>query len=237
MFGAGQFLVGDPESSFEAVGLEVAKGDGKGVRGVGRLRKFLQAELSADHLLHLALVGMTVTGDAGLDFTRRVAADGEASLLGGEKDDTPDLGEAQGGTHVQSGKDGLNGHDLRLKLMDEAAEEFMDIAENRSGRGFLAFRSNFQCSVMENAAFAAQNFDDGVAGRPCSGRINTEDAEGARLAVGKSVQAHASKSKSKMRLVPRGCVTKCEKENGHDSNNEAWPLKENRTFQLEPTAA
>jgi len=205
--------------------LEVAKGDGEGVGGVGRLRKFLQAELSADHLLHLALIGMAVTGDTGLDFPGGITADSEASLLGGKKDDAANLGEAQGGAHIQRGKDRLHGHDVRLKLTDEAAEELMNITENRRRRGFLAFRGDFPRTVVENAAFTIQNLDDGVAGRASSGRIDAEDAKGARLAVGESVQAHASKSKSKMRLVPRGCVAECEKENGHDPGTKRGRLR------------
>jgi len=174
----------------------MAKRDGEGVGSVGRLGQVFQTELNADHLLHLALIGMTVAGHTRFDLAGRIAADGQTGLLGGEKHNAPDFGEAQGGANVESGKHGFDGHDLGLKFADQAAEQLVDVMEDGPLGRLLAFGGHLERAVVENAALAAEHFDDGVAGRAGSGGIDTENAQGRRRGASGCTRMHASKSKA-----------------------------------------
>ena len=165
------------EAALELIGLQVAQGYRQGIGGIGGFGDFLEAELCADHELHLAFIGMAVAGDAGFDFAGRVAADLQGMLLGGEQDDAADFGETQGGAHVQCGEDGFHCHDVGLELLDQLAEASVNVAESRAGRKPLAFWMNFPGAVVENVARAAGAFDDGVASGAGGGGVDAQNAK------------------------------------------------------------
>jgi len=159
----------------------VTERDGESVGCVGWFGRFVHGEKRADHLLHLAFIGVTVSGDGSLDFAWRVTENFNVVLRGGEKDNTAHFREAQSRFYVESGEDGFDGDDVRRKLANEIANERMDGLEGGAGR-FLAFFRDAQGAVMERAALAALRFDNAVAGRAGGRWINAQDAKAANFA-------------------------------------------------------
>lgn len=118
MSGCGARISGKPEAARELFTLDVAEGDGESVGGVGRLGRFLHLQKRAYHQLHLFFVGMAVAGNTGFYFTGRIRADFNTMLFRGKQHDAANFGQAQGGTHVQRGENGLHCHGVGMKLFD-----------------------------------------------------------------------------------------------------------------------
>ena len=154
--------------------------DGEGVSCVGWFGRFVHGEKRADHLLHLAFIGMAVSGDGSLNFAGGVTENFNVVLRGGEKDHTAYFREAKGGFYVESGEDGFDGDHVRRKLPNKIANERMDGLESGAG-GFLAFFRDAQRAVMERTALAALRFDDAVTGRAGGRRINALHAKAANF--------------------------------------------------------
>ena len=175
----------------------MTESDSEGVRGIGGLRQFLQSELRANHLLHLAFVGMTVASDARLDLARRITAYGKPSLFRGEQDDAAYFSEAQRSAHIQGGKYGFDGHNLGPEFANQAAEQYVDVMQNRALGGPPALRRHLQRSVMKHAAIAAEHFNDSVASRAGGSWIDPKNAKTVGSTVAGRALTHASKSMSK----------------------------------------
>jgi hypothetical protein len=155
--------------------LKVTERDGKSVCCVGWFGRFLHSEKRADHLLHLAFIGVTISGDGSLDFAWRVTEDFNVVLLGGEKDDTAHFRETQSCLYVESGEDGFDGDHVRRKLPNEIANQGVDCFERGAG-GFLAFFRDAQGAIVQGAAFTAFRFDNTVAGRACCSGVKAQYA-------------------------------------------------------------
>ena len=100
----------------------MAQGDGESIGGVGRFGEFAHLQKSANHNLHLALVGVAVTGDTGFDFAWRIAVNGNAALGSSEENDTANFGEAKSRAYVQGGEDGFDGKGVGGELVEQMAE-------------------------------------------------------------------------------------------------------------------
>ena len=174
--------MGNSETTLQLVHLQMAEGHRESVGGVGRLGKFAQAKLRADHELYLALIGVPVSGDARFNLARRVAVDMKAVLFGSQEDHAADLGETEGGTHVERGENGFDGEHVGLKSANQVAKAGMNIVERGTGRHLPALDWNFQRTVEEGAASAADAFNYRVTGGTGRGRINTEYTQGRRVA-------------------------------------------------------
>ena len=161
--------------------LKMTERDGESVGCVGWFGRFVHGEKRADHLLHLAFIGVTVAGDGSLNFARGVTEDFDVVLRGCEKDDTTDFRETQSRFYVESGEDGFDGDHVRRELANEIANQGVDSFEGGAG-GFLAFFRDAQRAVMECAALAAFRFDDAVAGRAGGSGIEAQDAKAADFA-------------------------------------------------------
>ena len=99
-----RFGVGQSESYPRSLSLKMAKRNRQRIRGVGRLRRFRHGEECPHHQLHLAFVGVAVTGDAGFHFARRIAVDGDAVLRGGQQHHAANFGQTQSGSHIEGGE-------------------------------------------------------------------------------------------------------------------------------------
>jgi len=104
------------------LGLQMAQGDGESICGVAGFGEFIHLQKSANHNLHLALVGVAVTGDTGFYFTRRIAVDGNAVLGGRKQDDAANFREAKSGAHVEGGEDGFDGEGIGSEFVEQMAE-------------------------------------------------------------------------------------------------------------------
>jgi hypothetical protein len=130
---------GKPEAPGELFTLNVAERDRKGIRGVGRLGRFLHLQKGTHHQLHLFFVGMAIASDTGFYFARGIGVNFHTVLLGSQENNAAHFGQAQGGAHIQRGKDGLDGHGIRVKLFDEPAKKCVDILKASAGGGSLPF--------------------------------------------------------------------------------------------------
>jgi len=126
-------------------------------------------------LLHLAFVGVTISGDGSLDFAWGITKDFNVVLRGGEKDDTAHFGETQSCLYVESGENGFDGDHVRRKLPNEIANQGVDCFERGAG-GFLAFFRDAQGAIVKGAAFTAFGFDNTVAGRACCSGVKAQYA-------------------------------------------------------------
>ena len=165
------------EAALQLVDLQMAEGHGKSIGGVGRFGKFLQAQLRADHELHLAFIGLPVASHTCFDLARRIAVNVQAMFFGGKENYTTHLGQAKGRAHVERSEDGFDSENLRLESANQIAQAGMDVLEDGTGGHLLAFGGDFQGSVMEDATSATDALNHGVSGGPCGGRINTEDTQ------------------------------------------------------------
>jgi len=161
--------------------LKVTERDGESVGCVGWFGRFVHGEKRADHLLHLAFIGVTVSGDGSLNFAWRVTENFNVVLRGGEKDHAAHFRETQSGFYVESGEDGFDGDDVRRKLADEVAHQRMNGFESGAG-GFLALFRDAQGAVMESAALATLRFDNAITSRAGGRWINAQDAKAANFA-------------------------------------------------------
>jgi len=161
--------------------LKVTERDGESVGCVGWFGRFVHGEKRADHLLHLAFISVTVSGDGSLNFAWRVTENFNVVLRGGEKDHAAHFRETQSRSYVESGEDGFDGDDVRRKLANEIANQRMDGLESGAG-GFLALFRDAQRAVMERTALAALRFDDPVTSRASGRRINAQHAKAANFA-------------------------------------------------------
>ena len=125
--------IGKGETRLRLCNLQMTKSDGERVGGVGGLRDFGDSQERADHELHLALVGMAVTRDRGLDLAGRIAKSGDAMLGGGQKNDTANFGQAQGGSHIEGGENGLDGNGVRGEFLNQAAQESVNLVQDFPG--------------------------------------------------------------------------------------------------------
>jgi hypothetical protein len=167
------------EAQAGLLGLEMAEGNGQGVGSVGRLWYFAHLEQGANHNLDLALIGVAVTRHAGFHFAGRVTVNGDAVLGGSEKHDTANFSEAEGGAHVEGGKNGFDGESVGREFVEKAAEERVNVMKHSAEEFFLALRRDTQCTIVQHAAGAAVGLDDAVASWTGGGGIHTENAEGA----------------------------------------------------------
>ena len=169
----------DTEAALELIGLQVAECHGQSVGGIGRFGDFLQAELGANHKLHLAFVGMAIASHAGFDFAGGIAADLYGMLFRGEKNDATHFREAQRGAHVQCGEDRFYGEDTGLELLKQLAKTSVNIVKSCTRRELPALWRNFRGAIVENVTAAAGAFDDGVTGGTGGGWIDAENAKSA----------------------------------------------------------
>jgi len=161
------------------LGLQMAESDGEGVSRVGGLGRFVHLQQRANHDLHLAFVGVTVTGDTGFDLAGGIAVDSNAALGGSQKNDAANFRETESSTHIQRGEDGFDGEGVGSEFIEQLAEETVDVLEDGAGEFFLAFGRDFQRAVMEQAAAVAVGFYDAVTGGARGGGVDAENAEGA----------------------------------------------------------
>ncbi len=176
------------ETLLQLARLQVTQTDGESICGVGWLGCFLHVQQCTHHHLHLALVGVPVTGDAGFYFTWRVAADFDVVLLGGEQHDATHFGKSQSGAHVQSSEDGLDRHSLRLKFIEQVAEQCVNFMEDGSRRILLTFCGNTKRSVVKDAAELAVGLQDAVASWARSRRVYTKHAKSAVGSCGQWIE-------------------------------------------------
>jgi len=116
--------------SLSALGdLNVAKGHGQSVCGIGGLRRLGHAQQRADHLLHLFFSRMPVAGDRSLDLPGRIAKGRNAGLRGSEKNYAANLREPQGRLHIESRKNGFQRHGPGLKFLNQFGNPPMDVAQ------------------------------------------------------------------------------------------------------------
>src|SRR6516162_6200790 len=150
---------------------------GQCVGSIGRFGELLEPKLCANHELHLALIGMTVSCNTRLHFAGGVATDREPVLFGRKQNYAADFGKAQGGAHVEGGEYGLECEDVGVETADKLRKERVNVVERRTGRALLAFGDDFEGAVVNDAAGAANALDDGVAGRTGGRRIDAEDTQ------------------------------------------------------------
>src|SRR5215472_12693644 len=150
---------------------------GQRVGSVGRFGELPEPKLCANHDLHLALIGMTVSCNTRLHFPGRVTTDREPVLFGRKQNYAADFGKAQGGAHVEGREYGLESQDVGMETADKLRKERVNVVERRAGRALLAFGNDFEGAVVKDAAGAANALDDGVAGRPGGRRIDAEDTQ------------------------------------------------------------
>ena len=159
------------------LGLQVAEGHGEGIGGVRRLRRFAHLQERAHHQLHLLFVRVAVTGHGGLHFARRIAVHHDAALSSGQQDHAAHLGQPQSGSHIQRSENRFHGKHVRREIVDQLAEQRVDILEDGADALFLALRSDFQCTIMQQAAAATVALDDSIAGRASGCGVYAEYAE------------------------------------------------------------
>src|ERR1035438_622640 len=104
------FGVGQSKSYLSLLGLKMAQRNRQRVGGISRLRRLRHREQGTYHQLHLAFVGVAISCDARLYFARRIALDGDAMLGRGQQHYAADLGKPQRRPHIESGKNGFDGH-------------------------------------------------------------------------------------------------------------------------------
>jgi hypothetical protein len=85
-------------------------------------------------------------------------------LLGREKNDSTDFGQAKSRAHVQRRKNGFDRHCGGLELFDEAAQERVDVVETGTSRRLAAFRRNLERTIAQHAQLTAAGFDDRITG-------------------------------------------------------------------------
>lgn len=89
-----------PETPSQLFALQMAERDRQSIGGIGRFGEFAHLQERANHSLHLALIGVAVTGDASFYFARGIAVNNDTALGGGQEDDAADFGETERGAHV-----------------------------------------------------------------------------------------------------------------------------------------
>jgi hypothetical protein len=201
---------------FELTGLEIAKADRESVRGVRRFRSFLHVQERADHHLHLALVGMAVTGYAGFYFAWRVAVDLYIVLFGGEKNNATHFRKAKSRSHIQGGEHGFHGKGFRLKFFQQLTEQGVHVVENSSGRSLLALGGDAKSTVVEHTAVLSVGLEDAIPRRAGRGGVHTEDAETFAFQKDGRIVGHRSHFTANGKRVPTDSEKSYpEKRNGH----------------------
>jgi hypothetical protein len=155
----------------------MAESDRQGVGRVRRFREFRQGQQCAHHHLHLAFVGMTITGDRGFHFARGVAMDGKIVLRSSQKDYSTDFGEAEGGANVERAEDGLDCHCCGREFLDQIAQTLVNILQARACRFLAAVGVGAEGTIVEHGAPATVAFHNAEASGSGGGGVYTQYAD------------------------------------------------------------
>ncbi len=112
----------------------MTEGNGQGVGGIRRPGRFVEAQQTGQHHLHLFLVGRTVAGDRCFHRGRHVFEDRYAGLGSGEEGDSGRPTHRDRSLEIAVGEDGLDGDDVGAGLGYQIGESSVDLGEPRSGR-------------------------------------------------------------------------------------------------------
>jgi len=111
--------------------MRVAKGDRKGVCGVGRFGIAGEPEGRAYHLLNLLFGSAAVTCDRHFHFAWRITVRRNLRLRCRKQHHSANLGQLQRGSNVQSCEYGFHCNSVGRKLFHKARNQLMNIAEPR----------------------------------------------------------------------------------------------------------
>ena len=107
----------------------VADGDGQSIGGVVRLWHRGHAQHAAGHLHHLELFRLAVAHHGLLHLGGGVLRRGVALLGAGAQDHTPGLGHLDAGGDVVVEKQFLDGHGVRLDLVQKGQGVLVDLGQ------------------------------------------------------------------------------------------------------------
>ena len=114
----------------------VAHGHGESVSGVRGLRRRVEAELDAHHLLHLRLVAAAVPRHRQLHLGRRVRPHRQPDGGGRQQRNRPRLADRKGGAGVLADERVLDGDLRRLPALDDAGQLAEDVVQALLRRAF-----------------------------------------------------------------------------------------------------
>lgn len=147
-----------------------AEGDGEGVGDVRGFGGGLEAEVRFDGVLHLALRGVAVAGEAFLDLVWADLDELKAGVLDGEEDDAAGVGHGDGGGGVFGvGEELFDGDDGGFETGEEEAEVAVEFGE-AGGDGGDVEGGSWEGGCVEGGGGggAAESedtgFDDGLGG-------------------------------------------------------------------------
>jgi hypothetical protein len=115
--------------------VNVTEGNRERICGIGRFGSFCHTQQRTNHLLHLLLAGVSISGNCRFHLAWRIAESRKVRLCSGQENDASHLSEPQGHFDVQGCKHGFERNGLRLKLLDQVRDQPMNLAKmSISGR-------------------------------------------------------------------------------------------------------
>src|SRR5437867_2800877 len=141
--------------------MNVTNSNRESIRGVVGLRRCLELQERANHLLNLILVGAAVACHSALDFQRRILEDGQIRFRGGEHRNAPDVAQRQCALNIGGVKQTLEGCGFRAQIANDTDNGTVDRAE-ASRKRIRRFRSD--SAAANEKTFGALVIDDAVTG-------------------------------------------------------------------------
>src|SRR5437867_1391239 len=164
--------------------MNVTNSNRESIRGVVGLRRCLELQERANHLLNLILFGAAVACHSALDFQRRILEDRQIRFRCGEHRNAPDVAQRQCALNIGGVKQTLEGCGFGVQIANDVDNGIVDRSK-ASRQRIRGFRSDG--AAADEKTFGAIVIDDAVTGNSGS----AIDAENPHhfLSVGHSVPA------------------------------------------------
>ena len=142
----------------------MTEGDRQGIGGVVGSGQAGKGEQGLDHAGDLVLGRAAVAAHRALDLLGGVGRAGHPALAGGEHDDPPSLAHGKGAAHVLSEVEILEGHGVRLVLVDEVDDGTVDDGQPTLGGKPRARLHNPSVQGRQPSAASRHHAVSGVGG-------------------------------------------------------------------------
>jgi len=106
--------------------MNLTNGQAQRVGGIVRAGNIVQIKQALDHFLHLAFVGLTISGDGGFGFGGAEFRDGLARLHSGQRDNPARLRDSDSGGHILFEEESLDDNNIRRIQRDDLRQLLVD---------------------------------------------------------------------------------------------------------------